>query len=238
AINLTPLIGFLPEFIISAIISGFLFQAITNDKTFVRPIIGGKKPEQKSILKKVSSRRKPVDMKEYERMKNKTRYQALLFNSNMHIISSSALTVSAWILLIYAMIGIGKSSIFMPTFGFKINFIVYALLVIIFSVAMISSFSQVVRLREIYRIIASVFAVLSVVIFFEIPAMKWLFYIFPKVIVSYIFIYFAGLFILFLCYSLWWKLAPKITFYVSFYSSILTYFAIVSLMIYNSIPKL
>ncbi|PYB68671.1 hypothetical protein DMB44_01945 [Thermoplasma sp. Kam2015] len=235
--DLSLLIALIPQFVISAILTGFVFQAITSEKTFIQPKIikrdAGHKKEDPSIqVKKDQS-----DLNQYERLKNRSGFQNLLFNQNLKMLSTSTLTASTWILIVYAMLGIDRSSLFMPNYSFEMNFAVYMPLISLFAIAMISSFSTIVRLKNMYRWLGTILALISVIVFFKLPAMKWFFSIYPVNVVIYIFIYFAGLFIVFLCYLFWWKMYPKTVFYISFYSSILTYFMLVSLMILKAIPK-
>ncbi|WP_297217015.1 hypothetical protein [Thermoplasma sp.] len=232
------LIALIPQFVISAILTGFVFQAITSEKAFIQPkIIRGGYGHEKEVTP-IPVRKDQSDLYEYERLKNRSRFQNLLFNQNLKMLSTSTLTASTWILIIYAMLGIDRSSLFMPDYGFEMNFAVYMPLISLFAIAMISSFSTMVRLKNMYRWLGTILALISVIVFFELPAMKWFFSIYPVNLIIYIFIYFAGLFIIFLCYLFWWRMHPKTVFYISLYSSILTYFMLVILMVVKAVPKL
>ncbi len=226
--NLKLLYEFIPEFLISGIIAGVIFDALTSEKviTAIRFKRGEVKNSNRSFLFSDDK-----DGKKKFNDQNTSKFYPMLYDENKRTIGVAMVTATSWILIVFALIGNGRSAIFLPRFSSILNFYVYSALLILFTISIVSAFSWVVAISKVRKIIGTASAIIITVIFFDLPVMSWFMDIYPSKILIYIFIYFAALFLVLLTYIYWWKFKPKTSIAFSYYASITTYFFIFALMV-------
>ena len=146
-------------------------------------------------------------------------------------INVALITISAWILILLSLIGVGKSSAFLPIFSSILNILLYGILLIMFLASVMASLSIRVAVDKGLRILGTAIAIVLTVLFFYLPSMKWFMDTPRSIIVTAVIIYFAAFFVVILAYLFWWYMRPRKAFRISLYTSVTTYAMIVVLML-------
>ncbi len=230
------LIEFAPELIISTILSFYLNRYISrlNDKPFFY-ISSNRLP----ITEKINSlmMAKLTDLfgsPSSQGVKNQSsQFRSLVPDKDLRELSNAMLSVSSWFLLFLVIIGISKASLFFPYISGLLGILLYGIVVIAFSVALISAFGVKFLIGISRRNSAIFMAALVAVIFFFLPSTSWILSAPLNRVILYVLIYFGIFFTVVMCYLLWWRVKPKRLFRISVVTSFLVYFIIVALSLFK-----
>ena len=228
-VNIAGLIAIIPEFLISGLIAFFLNRILSYEK------IG--------LTFNLNDRRKFSDRVSYfistiagrnESTPEKYPRSPLIYrrvDKDIKSISVALMTISAWILTLLSLIGVRKSSAFLPIFNGILNILLYGVLLILFLISAMALMSVRVAVDKSLRIFGTAVVVVLTVIFFYSPSMKWFMNTPRSIIITAVIIYFSVFFVVILAYIFWWYVKPRRAFTISIYTSIVTYAMIVVLML-------
>ncbi len=152
---------------------------------------------------------------------------------NLRSISVTLMSFSAWILVLLSFMGIGRSSIFVPVFSWPLSLWIYGSLLILFTISIMASLSTRTKFDIQLRLSGVVIAVVTTILFFYLPSMRWFMDAPRNIVITAATVYFAVLFIVFIAYLFWWYMEPRKSFRISVYTSVATYVIIVALMFFK-----
>ena len=230
------LIEFAPELIISAVLSFYLNRYISrlNDKPFFYiskdrlPITEKINLLMTSKLAGLSGSSTPQSIGNQS-----SQFRSLVPDNDLREVSSTMLSVSSWFLLFLVIVGISKASLFFPFIPGLLGIMLYSIVVMTFSVALISTVGVKFLIGISRRKSAIVIAALIAIIFFFLPSTSWILSAPLNRIILYVLIYFSVFFVVVICYLMWWHVTPKRLFHMSVVSSFLVYFIIVAFSLFK-----
>ena len=228
-VNIAGLIAIIPEFIIAGLIAFYLNRVLSDEK--IRLMFN--LDDRRRFFDRVSDF---ISRSTYQNESTSEKFprSPLIYRSvdkGIKSISVALITISAWILVLLSLIGVDKSSAFLPIFSSILNIPLYGILLIMFLTSVMASLSIRVAVDKGLRILGTAIAIVLTVLFFYLPSMKWFMDTPRSIIVTVVIIYFAAFFVVILAYIFWWYIRPRKAFRISLYTSVTTYAMIVVLML-------
>jgi hypothetical protein len=229
AVSIAGIIAVLPELIIAGLIAFYLNRILSYEKmrlTFKLDRGWTFYDKVHNYLSRNSGQNESSPKKDI--------HSPFIYRSvdkDLKSISVALITISAWILILLSLIGVGKSSAFLPIFSGILNIPLYGILLVMFLTSVMASLSIRVAVDKGLRIMGTAIAIVLTVLFFYLPSMKWFTDTPRSIIVTAVIIYFAAFFVVILAYIFWWYIRPRKAFRISLYTSVTTYAMIVVLML-------
>lgn len=157
---------FLPQFVISAVVSYFIFNSIKEMK---KPfsLNFSIRPKDKQYGKKSVSN--VADQNGIDQLKSKLTHYSSPFtpvavDSDLRVVNAILVSIISWILLTAALSGLKSASLFLPRFPNASNQVIYLTLAGGFSISLISAMALNLANKKIIKVISMFFVVIITVL--------------------------------------------------------------------------
>jgi len=227
--NITGLIAIIPEFIIAGLVAFYLNRILSYEKIRLTFYLDNRRKFFDRVSAFISSSTGQNDSSHEKSPRSPLMYRSV--DKGLKSISVALMTISAWILILLSLIGVAKSSAFVPVFNGILNVLLYGILLLLFLISAMALLSLRVRVDRGLRLLGTVIAIALTIFFFYLPSMKWFMDAPRNIIITAVIVYLATFFVVILAYIFWWYIRPRKAFRISLYTSVATYAMIVALML-------
>lgn len=228
---------FLPRFIVSAIVSYFIFRSIMDYRYPIKLHYSTPEQSAKKRLLRISSMiyGKGRETRDASSPVNSSPFNPIVLSEDMRYLSAAFTSTASWVILTVALSGTQSASFFFPVFSTAINHLAYSVLAIVMALSIISGVSANLANRRTLRIISLGLVPVITIVSFFLPATIWIVHMRFQLIILVALLYVTAFFTTIFAYIFWWKLKQKLVFQISMLTSILAYIYVVILMVFNGV---